>query len=391
MNRCIAVLFCVLVIQGATAQSVGLVLSGGGARGLAHIGVIKALEESGIPIDYITGTSMGAIIGSLYATGYSPAEMSDLFHSKEFELWQKGEISEEFIYYFKRLDDAPDMFTLTLALNDSLKLTPQLPVNLVRSSPLSIGTLKLYAQATAAAHSDFDQLFIPFRCVGTDIVTNSAKIFDRGDLGRSVRASMAFPFYYTPVKINDTLYYDGGIVNNFPADVMDNAFHPDLIIGSNVNNRIKPPNEKDLMLQIQNMVMTNTSIELPDTTGIMIDNIYEDVGIFDFSKIDFLIEAAYLKTLQYVPEIKRRIHRTAETHALQKKRDAYRQEFPPLTFRNFEFTGLNAEQKAFVTRAFNNVDSLDMQELERIFYILTTILPTLCLPPRTALKKAIST
>lgn len=370
MYRTIAAFILILCLQTVTAQSVGLVLSGGGARGLAHIGVIKALEENGVPIDYITGTSMGAIIGSLYAMGYSPQELIDFFHSDDFNLWQKGEIPEEFIYYFKKLDDAPDLFTLTLALNDSLKIKPQIPVSLVSSSPLSIGTLKLCAQATAAADGDFDKLFIPFRCVGTDIVTNKAKIFESGDLGKSVRASMAFPFYYSPVKINDTLYYDGGIVNNFPADVMLETFAPDLIIGSNVNRRIKPPNEKDLILQIQNMVMTNTNIELPDTNGIMIDNIYDDVGIFDFSKLDQLIHASYLKTLQFIPEIKNRIHKSVDTATLKQKRANYRQNFPELTFRKFNFSGLNDQQKTYVTRAFNNVDSLDMAELERIFYIL---------------------
>lgn len=370
MNRFLAGILFIVFLHAAAAQSVGLVLSGGAAKGFAHIGVIKALEENGIPIDYITGTSMGAIIGSLYAIGYSPDDMIELFSSKEFKLWQNGQIPEDYIYYFKRMDDAADFFNLTVKLNDSLKINPQLPANVIPSSPISIGLLKLYAQATAYSGGDFDRLLVPFRCVATDISTNRAKVFSSGDLGRSVRASMAFPLYYTPVKINDTLYYDGGIVNNFPADVMKENFHPDLIIGSNVNKRIKPPNESDLILQIQNMVMTNTRIEMPDTNGIMIDNIYDEVSLFDFGKLHYLINAAYLKTLQSIPEIKQRIHRTVDTALLQQKRAEFKEKCPELTFRHFNFSGLNTEQLAYVSRAFNNADSLGMDELERIFYIL---------------------
>ena len=94
-------LFCLLV-SVASAQKVGLVLSGGGAKGLTHIGIIRALEENNIPIDYITGTSMGAIIGSLYAMGYSPDDMEKLIKSDDFKRWYSGGIQEKYIYYFKR-------------------------------------------------------------------------------------------------------------------------------------------------------------------------------------------------------------------------------------------------------------------------------------------------
>ena len=104
----VLVTFLLIVLQAADAQKVGLVLSGGGAKGAAHIGVIKALEENDIPIDYITGTSIGSIIGSLYAMGYSPDEMLELMLSEEFSYWQTGTVENEYKYYFKRPDPTPE-------------------------------------------------------------------------------------------------------------------------------------------------------------------------------------------------------------------------------------------------------------------------------------------
>ena len=104
MKRTILLLLCSLLTLTSTiqAQKVGLVLSGGGAKGLTHIGIIRALEENNIPIDYITGTSMGAIIGSLYAMGYSPDDMEKLLKSEDFKRWYSGDIEEKYIYYFKK-------------------------------------------------------------------------------------------------------------------------------------------------------------------------------------------------------------------------------------------------------------------------------------------------
>ena len=122
MKRLIALYFILLLcfIPSVSAQKVGLVLSGGGAKGAAHIGVIKALEENGIPVDYITGTSIGAIIGGLYAVGYSPDEMLDLMLSDEFKYWQSGTVEDEYIYYFKKSDDTPEFLRFAIDLKDTV-------------------------------------------------------------------------------------------------------------------------------------------------------------------------------------------------------------------------------------------------------------------------------
>ena len=134
------------------AQKVGLVLSGGGAKGLTHIGIIRALEENEIPIDYITGTSMGAIVGSLYAMGYSPDEMEQLLKSDDFKRWYSGDVEEKYIYYFKKNPPTPEFINIRISLKDSLKsVKPHfLPNSIVDPIQMNIVFLQLFAQSTAA-------------------------------------------------------------------------------------------------------------------------------------------------------------------------------------------------------------------------------------------------
>ena len=189
-------------IQIVSAQKVGLVLSGGGAKGAAHIGVIKALEENNIPIDYITGTSIGAIIGSLYAMGYSPEEMLELMLSKEFSYWQTGTVEEQYTYYFKEPYPTPEFAHFSIDMSDSLQIKASfLPQSLINPIQMNQAFMALFSQATAKAGWNFDNLFVPFRCVASDIYSKKAIIFKNGDLGDAVRASMTFPFFLSLIHI----------------------------------------------------------------------------------------------------------------------------------------------------------------------------------------------
>lgn len=166
----VLVTFLLIVLQAADAQKVGLVLSGGGAKGAAHIGVIKALEENDIPIDYITGTSIGSIIGSLYAMGYSPDEMLELMLSEEFSYWQTGTVENEYKYYFKRPDPTPEFGHFSIDMTDSLQIKANfLPQSLINPIQMNQAFMALFSQATAKAGWNFDNLFVPFRCVASDI------------------------------------------------------------------------------------------------------------------------------------------------------------------------------------------------------------------------------
>lgn len=203
------------------AQKVGLVLSGGGASGLAHIGVLKALEENHIPIDYITGTSMGAMIGSMYAMGFSPAQIETLVKSESFRNWSEGIIDQKYVYYFKR--DDSNASWVTFKISDS-SLTSIIPTNVISPIAMDIGSMELAGGPAAAANYTFDSLFIPFRCVAADIELKQPVIFREGDLAEAVRASMSYPFYIKPITVNGKLLYDGGLYNNFPSNIMYEDF-----------------------------------------------------------------------------------------------------------------------------------------------------------------------
>ena len=121
-KKYLIIIICLLSCVLASAQKVGLVLSGGGAKGAAHIGVIKALEENNVPIDYVAGTSIGAIIGSLYAMGYTPDEMLELILSDDFSYWQTGQVEDNYMYYFHKPDPTPEFFKVSIEMSDSLHI-----------------------------------------------------------------------------------------------------------------------------------------------------------------------------------------------------------------------------------------------------------------------------
>ena len=179
------------------SQKVGLVLSGGGSGGVSHIGVIKALEENGIPIDYITGTSIGSLIGGLYASGYSPQEIEQVFISQQFKDWAEGNLNEKYIYYLREKDDKPTIVTFKVDLDTLLETS--IPTNIISPAAIDYGLMSYFAPSTAASENNFDSLFIPFRCVASDIILKKPFIFKEGKLATAIRASMAYPFYLTPV------------------------------------------------------------------------------------------------------------------------------------------------------------------------------------------------
>ena len=347
----VLITFLLLLPMWVQAQKVGLVLSGGGAKGLTHIGIIRALEENNIPIDYITGTSMGAIVGSLYAMGYSPDDMEALLKSEDFKRWYSGEVEEEYMYYFKKNLPTPEFLNIRLSFRDSLKIKPQfLPSSVVDPVQMNLVFIDLYARATAACGGDFDKLFIPFRCVASDVYNKKQLVMKRGDLGDAVRASMSFPFMFKPIEIDSVLAYDGGIYNNFPTDVMRDDFHPDIIIGSVVATNPTKPKENDLMSQIENMVMQKTDYSIPDSEGIVMTFKYDDVNLMDFQRINELHDIGYNRTMSMMDSIKSRIHRRVNLDNIRLRRLVYKSNYPELRFKNILIEGANAQQQAYIKK-----------------------------------------
>ena len=374
MKRTIILLFLIVLLPSfALAQKVGVVLSGGGAKGMTHIGVIRALEENQIPIDYITGTSMGAIVGSLYAMGYTPDEMVELLKSDEFKRWSSGEVEDKYIYYFKKNRPTPELFNIRLNFKDSLNLKPQIiPTSFVDPIQMNLVFIDLYARATAASKQNFDSLFIPFRCIASDVYNKEQLVMSSGDLGDAVRASMTFPFMFKPIELNGQLAYDGGIYNNFPADVMREDFKPDIVIGSVVSGNPLQPKENNLMSQLENMIMQKSDYTIPAEEGIVMTFKYDDVNLMDFHRVDELSAIGYERTISMMDSIKSRIQRRDSIGEIDKKREAYKNKLPEINFKDIYIKGANAQQQTYIKKEFHTSDSktFNYEDLKRGYFRL---------------------
>ena len=371
---------CLFFLPFTQAQKVGLVLSGGGAKGMTHIGIIRALEENNIPIDYITGTSMGAIIGSLYAMGYSPDDMEALLRSEDFKRWYSGQIEPEYGYYFKQNRPTPEFFNIRFSFKDSLHIKPQiLPTSMVNPIQMNLVFVELFARATAACNGDFNHLFVPFRCIASDVYNKRPLIMRKGDLGDAVRASMSFPFVFKPIEIDSVLAYDGGIYNNFPTDIMREDFRPGVIIGSVVAANPGKPKENDLMS--------------PDSLGIVMTFKYDDVSLLDFDRLQELHDIGYNRTISLMDSIKSRIHRRTSAENVRLRRLVYRSNLPQFRFRDIYIEGANPQQQAYIKKEFHDEDHevFTYEDLKRGYFrllsdnMISEIIPHAVYDPKTDL------
>lgn len=322
-NQLYLFLFCLLFpIFGNTQERIGLVLSGGGATGFAHIGVLKALEENNIPIDYITGTSAGALIGSLYSVGFSPAEIEEFVLGENFQLMVNGEVNPNQRFIFRETDSDASLFSLNFGIGTKIKKL--LPTNFTSSSLLDYQMLKILGTVSASNGDDFNNLFVPFRCVASDIANKKSVILKDGHLNEAVRASMSYPFYFKPIKIDSTLLFDGGLYNNFPADVMYHCFNPDYIIGSNVSYNAELPDPDDIISQLTNMLVSYSDYNLPCEYGMLIEP-KTDVSTFAFKDVKDAIEDGYRETLLKIDSIKAHIERRSNLDELTERRKAFKE------------------------------------------------------------------
>ena len=325
------VLFSVFPSILNAQQKVGLVLSGGGATGVAHIGVLKALEERGIPIDYIAGTSAGSLVGSLYACGYSPEEIEAYVMSEQFQLMTTGqvEVSKKFLFRQDELNSSLLNFSFA---KDSI-LRKSIPLNLITPAYLDYEMMRIMGATSAAVGGDFDKLFIPFRCVAADVITRKSVVFSKGYLNQAVRASMTYPMYVNPIKIDGVVMFDGGLYNNFPIDVMYKDFHPDYLIGSNVSTNPKPIDERDFFGLASTMLTTPTNYDLPCTEGIIIEP-KTNVGTFEFGNVEEAISDGYNATLKYLDSLDLFIYHKVSKEELNKRRTEFRAKIPPIKVSN---------------------------------------------------------
>ncbi len=238
MNKILLILF--VLVSGLTfAQhdsipenkvKVGLVLSGGGAKGFAHVGVLKVLEEAGIRVDYIAGTSMGAIVGGLYASGYNANELDSILKVHDFSALIQDKLPREASSFYQKENE--EKYAISLPIE---KWKVGLP------SAISKGqnVFNLFSQLTEHVHEidDFSKLPIPFFCIATDLETGEEIVLDHGFLPEAIRASGSFPSLLAPVEIDGRILVDGGIVNNYPV-IKLKAKGLDYIIGVDVQGKL---------------------------------------------------------------------------------------------------------------------------------------------------------
>lgn len=313
MNR---ILFILILIIGTNAfaqdqhvkdslvgksptQKIGLVLSGGGAKGLAHIGVLKVIDSLGIKVDYIAGTSMGAIVGSLYASGYTGKQIDSIFTVTNFSRLISDEIPRSAKTFYERKEN--ERYAVTLPFED-------FKVNLPSSLSKGQNVYNLLSQLLAHVNDveDFSKLPIPFFCVATDIETGEEIILDSGYLPRAVNASGALPSLIAPVQINNRTLIDGGVTDNYPLEKL-RARGMEIIIGVDVQDDFKSLEELtdafSILTQINNFrTINDMKVKAPKTDVYILPNI-KDYSVISFEQGSSIIEQGRLAAVAKIDQL----------------------------------------------------------------------------------------
>lgn len=350
-------------------QSVGLVLSGGGAKGIAHIGVIKALEDNHIPIDYIAGTSMGSIVGGLYSCGYTPEEMLNLILSNSFGYWSTGTMDPRLSYYLTRARQTPVMASFPLSFGKNK--TSSVPQSLISPLPMNFAFMELFSPFTAQTGGDFNRLMVPFRCVASDVAAKHKKVLSSGSIGDAIRASMSFPAVFQPTEVDGALLYDGGIYDNFPVNVMQSVFAPSIMIGVDVSTEDTGP-QTSIIDQLSNLIIQNNDYNLPADEGIKLRIDLNEFGLLDFPKAKRIYQIGYDRAMSMMDSIKSRIYTRSDSVATDLRRDMFKSQTPYLRFNHIEVSGASRRENEFIkylfTRRFHH-DTLSVDGARRAYYM----------------------
>lgn len=333
-------------------KTVGVVLSGGGAKGVAHIGALKVIHEAGIPIDYIAGTSMGSIVGGLSAIGYSPQQLDSMVKAQDwtFLLSDKIKRSEQTMEERKQ----SETYIISIPLNK--KLRKRSAGGMIQG----VNLYNLFQELTMGYHDpvDFSNLPIPFACVSENVVNGTKHVFHDGVLPVAMRSSMAIPGVFTPMRIDSMVLVDGGMIDNYPVDIAK-KMGADIIIGIDVQNNLKTADNlvsvTDILFQIINL----TGQDIYEK-NIKATNLYVKVDVEGFSSASFT--AAALDTLMIRGEVATR-EKWNELIALKKHiglDEDYKPEYPSyslikiddrkIPINQISFTGIKDDDKKWLLR-----------------------------------------
>lgn len=302
----------------------GLTLSGGGAKGLAHIGVLKVLEEEGIFPDYLSGTSMGSIVGGLYATGYTPAELEQLAITTPWNNYFNDSYARNFLPIDRR--NKADRYQLSFAIEDG-KL--KLPQGLIGGKKI----LTLLTGVTAGVHriKSFDNYYIPFRAVATDLENGEGYVFKEGPLRKGIRASMSIPSAFAPLKYDDHVLVDGMIARNLPIqDVVEMG--SDIVIGVDVGAPLYQKEELNSVLKVQEQVGSFIIVDANEKqramANMLIDPDLQGLTALSYDQADTMIARGEAAARAALPHIKHYLdsvgwHRTAIPERPKLRRDSF--------------------------------------------------------------------
>ncbi|MER3375604.1 MAG: patatin-like phospholipase family protein [Allomuricauda sp.] len=272
---------------GDTPPKVGLVLSGGGAKGLAHIGVLKVIEEAGVKVDYIGGTSMGAIVGALYASGYSAQELDSIFRVTDFTKLIQDNVPRGAKTFYEKEDS--ERYALALPFTDFSVSFPQA----ISGGQNIFNELVRLLFHVKDVH-DFKKLPIPFLCMATNVETGQEVLLDHGYLPEAIMASGTFPSLFEPSEIDGDILVDGGVVNNYPIDKIKDL-GADIIIGVDVQHDLSTRESllsaTEILLQINNYRTVNDMKKKSEATDIYIRPDIEEFSVIDFGKSAAIVKS----------------------------------------------------------------------------------------------------
>lgn len=282
-----------------------LALSGGGARGIAHIGVIRALEDQGVSITGIAGTSMGALVGGLYACGFTGAQMDSIARSIDWDVLFSGERPARLTFLPERLNGSRNLVNLSL---DGLR--PVLPQSALSTQRVAALIASLVSPAQIAVGGEFDSLPIPLRVIAFDLKTRDRVVHSRGDLTTALLSSMAIPTAFPAVKMGDALLVDGGVVNNLPVGTATDTWN-DPVIAVDISSDTEPIPEDPTLVQVGTLTLHALTSRINEEYAVepayRIRPELGDISIWDFSMVDSLLAKGYRAGFRFVemhPEIK---------------------------------------------------------------------------------------
>ena len=389
----ISLLLCVstLAYSAVNRPKVGLVLSGGGAKGMSHVGVIKYLHEIGIPVDYVVGTSMGSIVGAMYSLGYSDEQMQEIVSNVDWSYYLMDGVERQVMsYQFKQIDDRYDyslpfgqkeiqtkehIRSLRKDSDDGEILSSLMPSGVITGN--NILTLFNNLCIGYTEPMDFDDLPIPFACVSTNIVDGTAKVFRSGALPVAIRSSMAIPGVFSPVFTDTEVLVDGGIRNNFPVNIAK-EMGADIVIGVNlaIEKERDPEKLRPVISQIRQLIKIFTGNRLTENNSLCDILITPDMSAFgslEFNRksIEKIIKVGYDEAVKHEKELRELHDLLAEYGSTEQQYNAPKAQTllgNSFVLSGFTFEGIDEDDAAWLISKSNLLvgEEIDVETLNKV-------------------------